>query len=125
MEKLTYIELENKVKELEIENNLLKKFKDSGIERFQLLSILGLFDRPVPIAAISAVSGDNPIAGLWDKITDTSGGYNQRLEEYYEQAFPYIGALDKVYLKQSSGTMIRGRSSGRSRRRRTSRSVRD
>lgn len=40
-------------------------------------------------------------------VVNTSGGHNQKVEEYYEQDFPYIGALDKVYLKQSAGTMIR------------------
>ena len=40
---------------------------------FQLLSILGLFDRPVPIDAIKAIIEEHPVAGLSDKITDTSG----------------------------------------------------
>ena len=40
MKKLTYIELEDRVKELEIENNILKKSKDSATELFRLLSIL-------------------------------------------------------------------------------------
>lgn len=40
---------------------------------YQLLSILGLFDRPVPIGAINAIIRDNPVPGLSDKITDTSG----------------------------------------------------
>ena len=40
---------------------------------FQLLSIMGLFDRPVPIDALNAIIGDNPAPGLSDKITDTSG----------------------------------------------------
>ena len=38
---------------------------------FQLLFMLGLFDRPVPINAIAAILGDNPIVGLSDKIKDT------------------------------------------------------
>jgi tetratricopeptide (TPR) repeat protein len=40
---------------------------------YQLLSILGLFDRPVPIAALNAIICDNPVPGLSDNITDTSG----------------------------------------------------
>jgi len=40
-------------------------------------------------------------------IVDTSEGYNQKTEEYYEQDFPYIGALDRMYLRQSTGTLIR------------------
>ena len=40
---------------------------------YQLLSILGLFDRPVPIEAIAAILDEDPITGLPDKITDTSG----------------------------------------------------
>jgi len=40
---------------------------------YQLLSMLGLFDRPVPIDAINAIIGDNPVPDLSDKITDTSG----------------------------------------------------
>ena len=47
-------------------------FGDASSE-YQLLSILGLFDRPVPIDAINAIICDNPVAGLSDKITDTSG----------------------------------------------------
>ena len=35
---------------------------------YQLLSILGLFDRPVPIDAINAIICDNPVPGLSDKI---------------------------------------------------------
>ncbi|MGB3094243.1 MAG: TIR domain-containing protein, partial [Candidatus Zixiibacteriota bacterium] len=40
---------------------------------FQLLSILGLFDRPVLIDAVDAVIRGKRIRGLSDKITDTSG----------------------------------------------------
>ncbi|MGR3293926.1 MAG: hypothetical protein ACUZ9M_07950 [Candidatus Scalindua sp.] len=40
---------------------------------YQLLSLLGIFDRPVTIDAIDAIICDNPISGLSDKITDTSG----------------------------------------------------
>ena len=45
----------------------------SASAEFQLLSILGLFDRPVPIDAVDAIIRDNPVLGLSDKITDTSG----------------------------------------------------
>ena len=45
----------------------------SASAEFQLLSILGLFDRPVPIDAINAIISDNAVPGLSDKITDTSG----------------------------------------------------
>ena len=40
---------------------------------FQLLSILGLFDRPVPVDAVNAIIRGKRIPGLSDKITDTSG----------------------------------------------------
>ncbi|MBT3878677.1 MAG: hypothetical protein HOI47_19760 [Candidatus Scalindua sp.] len=45
----------------------------SASAEYQLLSILGLFDRPVPIDAIDAIIRDNSVPGLSDKITDTSG----------------------------------------------------
>ncbi len=45
----------------------------SASTEYQLLSILGLFDRPVPIDAVNAIIRDNPVPGLSDKITDTSG----------------------------------------------------
>ena len=47
-------------------------FGDDSCE-FQLLSLLGLFDRPVPVDAISAIIHDNPITDLSNKITDTCG----------------------------------------------------
>lgn len=40
---------------------------------FQLLSMLGLFDRPVPVHAIQAIIGEKPIRNLSNKITDTCG----------------------------------------------------
>ncbi len=40
---------------------------------YQLLSILGLFDRPVPVDAINAIVRNNPVPGLSNKIADTSG----------------------------------------------------
>lgn len=53
----------------------------SASAEYQLLSILGLFDRPVPIDAVNAIIRDNPVAGLSDKITDTSGsGWLSTLE---------------------------------------------
>jgi tetratricopeptide (TPR) repeat protein len=45
----------------------------SASAEFQLLSILGLFDRPVPTDAVYAIIRDNPIPDLSDKITNTSG----------------------------------------------------
>lgn len=45
----------------------------SASAQFQLLSILGLFDRPVPIDAVNAIIRGKRIRGLSDKITDTSG----------------------------------------------------
>ena len=45
----------------------------SASAEFQLLSILGLFDRPVPVEAVNAVIRDKRIRGLSDRITDTSG----------------------------------------------------
>ncbi|MBZ0107141.1 MAG: ATP-binding protein [Candidatus Scalindua rubra] len=45
----------------------------SASAEYQLLSILGFFDRPVPIDAIDAIIRDNTISGLFDKIIDTSG----------------------------------------------------
>jgi len=48
---------------------------------FQLLSILGLFDRPVPVEAVKAIIRDNPVPGLSEKITDTSSsGWSSTLE---------------------------------------------
>ncbi len=38
-----------------------------------MLSILGLFDRPVPVDAVNAIIGDKPIPGLPDNILDTNG----------------------------------------------------
>ena len=40
----------------------------------QLLSMLGLFDRPVPIDAIKAIISNKPIAGLCNKIESTKDG---------------------------------------------------
>jgi len=48
------------------------RFRSASAE-FQLLSILGLFDRPVPIYAVDAVIRGKRIPGLSYKITDTSG----------------------------------------------------
>ena len=45
----------------------------SASAEYQFLSILGLFDRPVPIDAVNAIVRDNPVHGLSDKISDTSG----------------------------------------------------
>ncbi len=41
---------------------------------YQLLLMLGLFDRPVPMAALEAIMGKKPIEGLCDQIRDTTGG---------------------------------------------------
>lgn len=45
----------------------------SASAEYQLLSILGLFDRPVTVDAIDAIIRDNTVPDLSDKITDTSG----------------------------------------------------
>ena len=61
-----------------------KHFGSASAE-YQLLSILGLFDRPVPIDAIKAIVQNNPVSGLSDKITDTSGnGWLTTLENLRE-----------------------------------------
>jgi len=58
----------------------------SASAEFQLLSILGLFDRPVPVDAINAIIHKNPVPGLSDKITDTSGsGWLTTLENLRKQ----------------------------------------
>ena len=45
----------------------------SASPEFQLLSMLGLFDRPVPVDAVNAIIRDNAVPNLSEKITDTSG----------------------------------------------------
>ncbi|MGB7061802.1 MAG: toll/interleukin-1 receptor domain-containing protein [Candidatus Zixiibacteriota bacterium] len=57
----------------------------SASAEFQLLSILGLFDRPVPIDAVNAIIRGKRIPGFSDQITDTTGsGWLTTLENLRE-----------------------------------------
>lgn len=49
------------------------KYFGTNAPECQLLSILGLFDRPIPVQAIQAVLNKIPIQNLTDELADTKG----------------------------------------------------